>query len=104
MKTHLVVTATAVALAFSLGIASAAEQGSTMSKTSQPSAMHEMTKPGLSLSSSQQKLAWKDIEQSGKPQSAPADFTPRVGATVPGDVTLRAVPARLGRQVSTLKP
>ncbi|MET4292350.1 hypothetical protein ABIB06_002171 [Bradyrhizobium sp. LB8.2] len=104
MKTHLVVAATAVALASSVGIASAAEQGSTMSKMAQPSAMREMTKPGLSLTSAQQKLAWKDVERIAMAQKAPADFTPRVGATVPNDVALKPVPANLGRQVSTLKP
>lgn len=104
MKTHLIVTATAVALASSIGIASAAEQSSTMSKTSHPSAMHEMTKPGLSLTTAQQKLAWKDVEPSAAAQKAPAAFTPRVGATLPRDVALKPVPAKLARQVSTLKP
>lgn len=104
MKTYLIVAATAVALSSSFGIASAAEQGSTMSKMSQPSAMHKMTKPELSLTSAQQKLAWKDVERSAMAQRAPADFTPRVGATVPNDVALKPVPATLGRQVSTLKP
>jgi len=75
-----------------------------MSNMSQPSAMHKMTKPGLSLTSAQQKLAWKDVERSAMAQKAPADLTPRVGATVPNDVALKPVPADLGRQVSTLKP
>ena len=104
MKTYLIVSATAVALASSIGFASAAEQSSTTSKMSQPSAMHEMTKPGLSLTTAQQRLAWKDVERTAMAQKAPADFTPRVGATVPNDVALKAVPAKLGRQVSTLKP
>jgi Protein of unknown function (DUF1236) len=104
MKTHLIVTATAIAFASSVSVASAAEQGSTMSKTSQPSAMHEMTKPGLSLTTAQQKLAWKDIGRTAAAQKAPADFTPRVGAAVPNDVALKPVPADLGRRVSALKP
>jgi hypothetical protein len=104
MKNYLILAATAVALSSSVGIASAAEQGSTISKTSQPSAMHKMTQPGLSLTSEQQKLAWKDVERSATAQKAPADFTARVGATVPNGVALKPVPANLGRQVSTLKP
>ena len=104
MKTHLMITATAVALASSIGVASAAEQGSSMSKMSQPSAMHEMTRQGLSLTSVQQKLAWKDIQAKATAQKTPTDFTPRVGAIVPSDVALKAVPTKLGRQVSTLKP
>lgn len=104
MKTPFIVAATAVALASSVGIASAAEQGSTTSKTSEPSAMHATTKPALSLTSSQQKLAWKDVERSARAQKTPADFAPRVGATVPNDVALKPVPAALGRRVSVLKP
>ena len=104
MKTHLIITATAVALASSIGVASAAEQGASMSKMSQPSAMHAMTRQGLSLTSAQQKLAWKDIQASATTQNAPNDFTPRVGAVVPSNVALKAVPTKLGRQVSTLKP
>jgi hypothetical protein len=104
MKTNLILTATAVALASSISIASAAEQGSTTSKASEPSAMHAMTNPGPSLTTAQQKLAWKDIERSATAQKQPADLTPRVGATVPNDVALKPVPTRLARQVSSLKP
>lgn len=102
MKTHLIAAATAVALAS--GVASAAEQGSTMSKMSHPSAMHEMAKPGLTLTTAQQKLAWKDVERNATAQKAPTDFTARVGSTVPSDITLRPIPTKLGRQVSVLKP
>lgn len=66
MKTHLFVTifaASGIALASSAGAASAAEHSSTMSNTSQPSAMHQMTKPGISLTNAQQKLAWKDVDR-----------------------------------------
>ena len=66
--------------------------------------MHEMTKPGLSLTTAQQKLAWTDIGRTAPAQKTPADFTPHVGATIPKDVALKAVPANLGRQVSALKP
>ncbi len=104
MKSYLILAATAVALSSSVGIASAAEHGSTMSKKSQPSAIHKMAQPGLSLTSEQQNLAWKDVERSAMAQKAPADFRARVGATVPNDVALKPVPANLGRQVSTLKP
>jgi len=104
MKTQLIAAATAVALASSVGVASAAEQSSTMSKMSHPSAMHEMTKPGLTLTAAQQKLAWKDVKRNATAQKAPTDFTARVGSTVPGDLTLRPIPTKLGRQVSMLKP
>ena len=103
MKTRFIVTATAFALVSSFGIASAAEQGS-MSKTSQPSATTEMTKPAISLTTAQQRLAWKDVERSAKAQKTPADFMPTVGVTVPNDLTLKPIPAKLARQVSALKP
>ena len=104
MKTNLIVTATAVALAFSIGSASAAEQASTMSKMSKSSATQATAKQGLSLTSAQQKLAWKDVDRSATAQKTPADFAPRVGATVPNDVALRPIPAKLGQQVSSLRP
>ena len=106
MKNHLFVTiaaASGIALASSAGAASAAEHSSTMSNTSQPSAMHQMTKPGISLTNAQQKLAWKDVDRNATIQKAPADFTPSVGATVPSEIALKPVPADLGRKVSALK-
>jgi hypothetical protein len=104
MKTQLVISAAAIALASTIGAASAAEHSSSMSKSSEPSAMHSMAKPGLHLTKAQQKLAWRDIDRSSSTQSKPADFTPTVGATVPRGIVLKPVPATLGRQVSALKP
>jgi hypothetical protein len=103
MKTPIIVAATTIALASSIGIASAAEHGSAMSKTSQPSTMHEMTRPGLSLTTAQRKLAWQDAGRNATAQKAPTGFMPRVGATVPNDVTLKPVPATLAQQVGALK-
>jgi hypothetical protein len=106
MKKHLIVTiaaASGIALAASAGAASAAEHSSTMSNTSQSSGMHQMTKPRLSLTNAQQKLAWKDVDRDATIQKAPADFTPSVGATVPSEIALKPVPADLGRRVSALK-
>ncbi|HUN96909.1 MAG TPA: DUF1236 domain-containing protein [Bradyrhizobium sp.] len=102
MKTKLVTTAAALALASGVASAPAAATG-TISKFLQPSAMHAMTKPPLALTRTERKLALKDIGRSGKTQSEPARFTPTVGATVPTTLALRPVPANLGRQVSALK-
>ena len=104
MKTQLVISVAAIALASTIGAASAAEHSSSMSKSSEPSAMHSMAKPGLHLTKAQQKLAWRDIDRSSSTQSKPADFTPAVGAIVPRGIVLKPVPATLGRQVSALKP
>jgi hypothetical protein len=62
-----------------------------------------MTKPELSLTLSQQKLAWKDIERSGTAQTAPSGFTPRVGETVPQQLAAKTVPTKLGNDVTALK-
>ena len=104
MKTqHLIAAVAAFALVSSVGAASAVESGSTMSKSSQPSAMHSMTKSELSLITAQQRLASKDIGRTATGQNAPADFTPYVGATVPTQLALKPVPAKLGRDVTALK-
>lgn len=63
-----------------------------------------MAKTGLSLTDAQQKLALKDIGQSGQAQSTPTNFTPIVGATAPKALALKPVPADLGQQVTALKP
>ena len=103
MKTQIIAAATVIALVSGVCAASAAEHSSNMSKASHPSAMSEMTKPGLSLTTSQQKLAWKDVERNATAQKAPSDFTAQVGSTVPSDVTMRPIPTKLGQQVSKLK-
>jgi hypothetical protein len=93
----------AVTLVSGVGAAFAAETGSTMSKSSKPSAMHSTTGPTLSLTTAQQRLAWKDIGRSSTAQNMPSDFTPYVGATIPTQITLKPVPAKLGRDVTALK-
>ena len=104
MKTQLIATVAAIVLASGITTAYAAEYGSAMSKSSKPSAMHSMARPGLELTAAQQKLAWKDIGNNSTAQSTPANFTASVGATVPTDITLRPIPSNLGRQVGALKP
>lgn len=103
MKIQIISSAAAIALASSFGAAVAAEHG-TMSKSAEPTAMHAMTKPGLDLTKTQQRLAWRDIDRTSRVQTMPSNFTPSVGANVPGDVVLKPVPAKLARQVSSLKP
>jgi hypothetical protein len=108
MKFHLIAIAATAALASGIGMASAADNPG-MSKTSAPPAMQpSMAKDSLSLTHSQQRTAWRDLGRDlGKQassQTAPSNFTAAVGATVPGDVTIKAVPAKLAAHVSSLKP
>ena len=71
-------TVAAVALLSGLSVASAA----SMSKSTTGSASSSMATPSdtLSLTSSQQKMAWKDISGQAVKETAPATFTAKVGA------------------------
>ncbi|HEY3791941.1 MAG TPA: DUF1236 domain-containing protein [Bradyrhizobium sp.] len=113
MKLHLIAVA-AAALTAGIGIASAADmhaKSNTMSKTtmskttmSKTPAMQSMAKDNLTLTRSQQRTAWRDLSKQASNQTAPSNFTASVGATIPGDVTIKAVPAKVAARVSSLKP
>lgn len=101
MKPHLIALAASALLASGIGVASAANSNA-MSKT--PPAMQSMAKDSLSLTHAQQRTAWRDLSKQASTQSAPSNFTVSVGATVPGDVSLQSVPAKVAARVSSLKP
>ncbi len=107
MKSHLIAI-TAAALVAGIGTASAADMhgksnmaSNTMSKTP---AMQSMAKDNLTLTRAQQRTAWKDLGKEASNQTAPSNFKASVGATIPGDVTIQAVPAKVAARVSALKP
>jgi hypothetical protein len=58
----------------------------------------------LSLSSTQQKTAWKDLSMPWLNQAAPSGFALKVGATVPKSVTTAPVNTRAAEAVPALKP
>jgi len=101
MKLRLIAIAATVALASGLGAASAADH-QAMSKTTTPAAMRP--KDSLSLTRQQQRTAFRDISQQASSQSAPSSFNASVGATIPNDITIQPVPAKLAARVSSLKP
>jgi hypothetical protein len=101
MKLQLTAIATIVALTSGIGTASAVEHHA-MSKNS--SAMQPMPKDDLSLTRSQQRAAWRDISKQANSQPAPSNFSASVGATVPSDVSIQSVPAKVASRVSSLKP
>jgi hypothetical protein len=103
MKFRLIAIAATAALTSGIGVASAADNHA-MSKTSAPPAMQSMAKDSLSLTRSQQRTAWRDLGQHAAGQSAPSSFAASVGATIPGDISLRSVPAKVAARVSSLKP
>jgi hypothetical protein len=63
-----------------------------------------MAKDNLVLSRSQQRTAWKDLGKQASNQTAPSNFNASVGATIPDNVTIKAVPAKVAARVSSLKP
>ena len=63
-----------------------------------------MAKDSLSLTRSQQRTAWRDISKQATSQKAPGDFTASVGATIPNDISLKPVPAKVATRISSLKP
>jgi hypothetical protein len=65
-----------------------------------------MAKPSdtLSLSSTQQKTAWKDLYMPSLNQAAPSGFSAKVGAVVPKSITTAPVTTRAADAVPALKP
>jgi hypothetical protein len=103
MKPHFIAVA-AAALVAGIGAASAADMHSTSNTMSKTPAMQSMAKDNLTLTRSQQRTAWKDLSKQASNQAAPSSFTASVGATVPGAITIQAVPAKVAARVSSLKP
>lgn len=104
-KPQIIAVATALALVSGLSVASAAEPSANSSAMSKnPAAMSTMAKDNLTLTRSQQRTAWKDISQQASNQTAPSNFTASVGATVPSDLSIQAVPTKVASRVSSLKP
>ena len=99
MKLHLTTIATVVALASGISVASAA--GNHAMPNSSP---HGIAKDSLSLTGAQERTAWKDISRQATSQMAPSGFSPTIGATVPTDISLKPMPAKLASQVSALRP
>jgi hypothetical protein len=103
MKLHLTAIATAAALASGIGVASAADH-QAMSNNSAKPAMQSTAKDSLSLTRLQQRTAWRDISKEASSQKAPGGFTAAVGATIPNDLSLKPVPAKVATRISSLKP
>jgi Protein of unknown function (DUF1236) len=114
MKSRLFVIAIAAALTAAAGAASAAENQamsnapmskSSMSKSSTPmQSMAKMAKDHLSLTRRQQRTAWRDISKEATSQAAPQKFAASVGTTVPANISIQSVPAKVATRISKLKP
>jgi hypothetical protein len=102
MKFPLLPLATLVLIG-SVGAAAAGDHSATSKQSSTPSTA-SMTKDNLSLTTAQEKLAWRDLSKQAASQRAPSSFSASVGTTVPNDITLRSIPRTVARQLPTLKP
>jgi hypothetical protein len=58
----------------------------------------------LSLSATQQKTAWNDLNKRQSSQNAPTGFDAAPGAVVPKSLSLRAVTYKAARDISSLRP
>ena len=102
MKRPLLSLAT-ILLIGSVGAATAADHHA-MAKQLSTSPTASMAKDSLSLTTAQEKLAWRDLSKQAAGQRAPSNFSASVGATVPNDITLRSIPRTVASQLPTLKP
>ena len=90
MKNRTTIALAAAALLASVGVASAATMAPQTSDT-------------LSLSNTQQKTAWNDLNTHATNQTAPSGFMAQNGAVVPSAIRVSTVPSRAARDVPSLR-
>ena len=101
MKLQSIAIAAAVALASGSGAAFAAGPH-TMSNDS--ATMQMTPKDNLALTRTQKRIAWRDISKQTSSETAPSNFTAKVGATVPDDLSIQPMPTHVASRISALKP
>ncbi|MGY3485119.1 hypothetical protein ACVW1C_003002 [Bradyrhizobium sp. USDA 4011] len=104
MKRHLLPVIASIALAAGIGAASAANDTAMSKHSSMSNPSRSMAKDTLSLTSSQQKLAWNDISKQRANQASPSGFVPSVGTAIPSTISLLPVPAKVSGRVPELGP
>jgi hypothetical protein len=98
--------ATGLLLAGAAAASAAGQQSTSSPKMAPPPASSTMSKPAsdtLSLTSTEQKSAWKDLNGHVTNQNAPSGFQPKVGAAVPSSIKLEPIPAQAATDVPSLK-
>ncbi|MBV1699792.1 MAG: hypothetical protein KGQ47_15750 [Hyphomicrobiales bacterium] len=106
MKTQTTIALAAAALLAGVSAASAAP--APPKSTAPASPMHSSNlapapKETIRLSSTQQKMAWKDLSTGALNQKTPAGFNATIGATMPARVATANVTAKAATDVPTLK-
>jgi len=93
MRASIVSSAVAIALAVTMGAATAAQSGSMMKSTNDT----------LNLTATQRHDIYRDVNKQAKSQNAPAGFTAKVGEAVPSSITTSPLPADAAKQVAAVK-
>ncbi len=114
-KTSTRLSIAAIALLAGVSVAAAADNGMAKSESTMPKASSHMSQSKsaasakmandrLTLSSSQRKDAWQDINKLAAKETAPANFTAKVGAKLPSSLTAHPIPVTTANKVPALRP
>jgi hypothetical protein len=103
MKLSLLPLSASILLVSSIGVANAADH-SAMSRQSSMSSTASMAKDNLSLTTAQEKLAWRDLSKQAASQPAPSNFSASPGTTIPDNIALRPIPRKVASQLPKLRP
>jgi len=88
----------------SIALAAAVLLAGSMAASAAAMSNPAKTNDTLSLTSTQQKAARRDLYMPSLNQKAPAGFHATIGAVVPSSVTMAAVPSEAAGDVPSLKP
>lgn len=88
----------------SIALAAAVLLSGSMAASAATTSNSAKTGDTLSLTSMQQKAAWRDLYVPSLNQKAPAGFRATIGAVVPSSVTMAPVPSKAASDVPSLKP
>lgn len=95
-----ITTLAATVLLSSATIASAAG----MSQATSTSTMSKSPSDTLSMSTAQQKTAWNDLRTTATKQTAPSNFTAKIGSVVPTTLKLEPISSKAVKDVPSLRP
>ena len=98
-------TKTSIALAAAAAMLSCATVAAAagMSHSSSGSTMARPASDTLSLTSTQRKTVWNDLNRQASEQTLPHGFSATVGAAVPSAFKLEPVPSKTARDIPSLK-
>jgi hypothetical protein len=101
MKTRTFLSVVTIALLSGLSVANASS-GSKDIKA-KPASSSMLQKDQLSLTSSQEKTVWRDIAKHARKEKTPANFSIKVGTSVPSTLMTYPVPMKTSNKVPSLR-